>query len=116
MKDDNSISGRTITESVTILEGIHTTAITKFHAGNDPEEAYADSFSLSIRFTQSYLEIMNVENSHNAQEEMPNSDGQLDQKQGVVDFNPTTVEARQTKLITDAVKGLAMNPEEDAAV
>ena len=59
---------------------------------------------------------MNREIFRDTQEEMPKPDEQLGQEEQAVDFNPTTVVASHTRLITDAVQGLEMNPEEDAEV
>jgi hypothetical protein len=115
-KDENSTSGKTLMESVFTVGGATTTATTKFHTGNNLEDDEVDSFASSVKSTQSHLETMSVNNFHDAQQEMPNSDDQPDQAQLAVHFNPITVEERQTNLIINAVKDLVMNPEEGAEV
>ena len=109
-KDNNPTSGRTLAKLVITVGGITTTATTKFHVGYNLEEEDADSFASSIDSRQSYLNTMNVENFYDAQEKMTNSDEQPDQETTCRRFNPTAVEAHQTKLITTAVKDLVMNP------
>ena len=94
-----------------IVGGATTTATNKCCAGNDLLDDDEDSVALFILTTQSYLEGMNGEAFHVAQEEIPNSNEQPSQEQHTANFNTTTVEANQTNLITRAVKDLEINPE-----
>ena len=103
-------------ESVYSVEGANTIATNKFDAKNNLEDDDEDNFTLSIKSTQSHLENMSVNNFHNAQEEMQNSDEQPSQEHHTIAFNPTTVEAHQINLITNTVKGLDINPEEGMGV
>ena len=115
-KDDKSIGGITLAgDSFMTTWGIATTTTTKFHAANNlEEEKDSESFSSSIKSTQSYLvENRSGDNFHYAREELPTPDWQPGQEEQARDLTPTTIAANQTRWIANTVQDLGMNPEED---
>ena len=74
--DDNSISGKTLANSVLSVEDFTTPATNNFHARNNLEDDDEDSFALSIATTQSHLEGTNGEAFRDVQDEITNLDEQ----------------------------------------
>ena len=90
------------------------TATMKHHATRDlEEEDDVDSFASSLASSSCEEPIpadnMDDEEFQDAQDGAPISNNPPDQEAVVADFNPTELEASQTKLITKAVKDLDMD-------
>jgi hypothetical protein len=78
--NDKSTRKKTIAKSVFSVGDATTTATNKFHDSTNLEDNDEDNFVSSIVTIQSYLESMNIDGFHEAQEEMTNSDKQPSQE------------------------------------
>ena len=114
-KDEETTNGKTLVVISFMTPGGITTSVSITGlASHDQEKDDNDSFASSVNSTQPHLVVnMSGNNFNDTQDELPKPDERPGQEKQAGDFNSTAIAASQTRLITKAVQGLLMIPEED---